>query len=155
MYCSICGTPGIPGLVYCKKCGARVGSSPNENRLSEASFNTLVAGVIAIPIAGIGVVIGLMSVMKNELGFSNEVVIAFALMSFAILLAAEGVLIWLLLSRSGKVKKTEENNQLKEAATQKLLEMPARSELNEPPPGIIEDTTRNLEPVPRRETKTF
>jgi hypothetical protein len=54
--------------------------------------NILVAGILGIPIAGLGVVIGLMSVMK-EMGFRTELIIAFTSLSFLLFLAAETVLV--------------------------------------------------------------
>ena len=73
MFCSNCGKYVGEGLNFCKSCGAKVGSAKSGEVcvLSESAFITLVSGIIAIPIAGLGVVIGLMSEMKQS-GFSNE-----------------------------------------------------------------------------------
>ena len=72
MYCSNCGGEIIENLSYCNHCGRKMTGA---NKLSEASFNTLVAGILAMPIAGVGVLIGLISVMKETLGFGNDVII--------------------------------------------------------------------------------
>lgn len=122
------------------------------NKLSEASLNFLLVGILGIPIAGIGVIIGLMSVMKNELGFSTELIITFVRLSFLMLLAAESVFIWLLISRTRAAKKSGENARPEESVAQGLGQAPAR-ELSEPAHSVTENTTRNLEPV-YHESKT-
>jgi hypothetical protein len=126
--------------------------SPDADKLSESSFNTLLAGVMGIPIAGLGIIIGLMSVMK-QIGFSGELIVAFTLMSFLLLVAAEAVFIRLLLRRTKPVKETADNiqnqAQLNEVVIKGLNATQTRG-LNEPIPSVIENTTRNLEPIPRK-----
>jgi len=152
MYCSGCGTAIIPGLNYCKNCGARVSGAKKDNagKLSESSFNLLVAAVLAIPIAGLGIIIGLMSVMKKELGFSSELIITFVSLSFLLLLISEAALVWLLIQRTKKVIENGENEPLRENAQLNEVMIkglnPAKTrELAEPIPSVIDDTTRSLE----------
>src|SRR4030095_15959889 len=106
MHCSSCGKAVVQALSYCNHCGARVGGTKEHDtgKLSESSLNVLLAGILGIPIAGLGIMIGLMMVMKKELGFGNEVIIAFTLLSFLLLLAAEGVFVWMLIHRARTVK---------------------------------------------------
>ena len=150
MFCSNCGGAVNKELSYCKHCGKKLSGA---GTLSEASFNTLIGSIVGIAIAGIGLIIGLISVMKKEMGFSNEVIIAFAAAAFIIMLAAEGVFIWLLVkhTRKGdqpKVEETFETNRLNQ------VEIKGLSEGNfEPIPTVTEDTTRNLEPVLRETGK--
>lgn len=125
---------------------------PDANKLSEASLNFLLVGILGIPIAGIGVIIGLMSVMKNELGFNNELISLFVAVSFLLLLAAESVFIWLLVSRTRAIKESGENVRPYEAEVKGLGQTQARK-LSEPMRSVTENTTRNLEPV-YRESKT-
>lgn len=155
MYCSSCGKDVIQGVSYCNQCGARV-SSANERdttRLSESSFNTLLAGVMGIPIAGLGIIIGLMSVMKKELGFSKTLIVTFTCLSFLLLLIAEAIFVWLLWSHRRTVHATDDKDQLKVAQTKELGEAPAR-EFAEPVVSVTENTTRTFEPVyNKRKTK--
>ena len=146
MYCSSCGKAVSRGLSFCNQCGTRVGGAqePDAGRLSEASHNFLLAGILGIPIAGVGVLIGLMSVMKKELGFSNELVVAFASLGFLLLLAAEGVFIWTLIHRTRAARETGQE----ESASNVLGEARVR-ELPEPTSFVTESTTRTLEPVLR------
>jgi hypothetical protein len=160
MYCSTCGEIVIQGLNYCKNCGARVsGARVDEaDKLSESSFNLLVAAVLSIPIAGLGIIIGLMSVMKEKLGFSNELIVVFVAGAFLLLLTSETALIWLLIQRSKIVRKTDGASSLKDGAKLPEVEIKGLNaaktrELVEPVPTVIENTTRSLEPV-RREPKT-
>jgi hypothetical protein len=155
MYCSSCGTALIQGLNYCKNCGARVGGAKTDEagKLSESSFNLLVAAVLAIPIVGLGIIIGLMSVMKKELDFDNQMIIVIVSMSFLLLLVSEGVLVWLLIQRTRKVKENAENPPSKDNAQLnevviKGLNAAKTRELVEPPPSVIDETTRHLEPIP-------
>jgi hypothetical protein len=160
MYCSTCGTAVIKGLNYCKNCGARIGGAkPDEaDKLSESSFNLLVAAILSIPIAGLGIIIGLMSVMKEKLGFSNELIIPFIAGAFLLLIVSETALIWLLIQRTKMVKKagddssSKNNAQLQEVVIKGLNAAKTR-ELIEPIPTVTESTTRSLEPV-AREPKT-
>jgi len=158
MYCSSCGSVVVQGLNYCKNCGAKVGEAKERDigALSETSFNTLVSCIVAIPIAGLAMMIGLMAVMK-EIGFSGELMIIFVSVSFLLLAAAEAIFIWLLWSRSRTVKETvADNSQFKEAQLDEVvikgLNEAQALYVSEPIPSIIEDTTRNLEPI-LRETK--
>jgi len=160
MYCSTCGTTIIKGLKFCKNCGARVGAKPDdEGKLSESSFNLLVAAVLSIPIAGLGIIIGLMAVMKDKLGFSSELIITFVAASFFLLLVSEAALIWLLIQRTGKVKETaaddvqsKDRAELPEVVIKGLSEAKTRG-LVEPIPSVVDDTTRNLEPILREPKK--
>lgn len=150
MYCPACGTAVNKDLNYCKNCGARISEKKESsgNQLSEASVNFLIAALLGIPIAGIGLIIGLMSVMKKELDFPNDLIGIVILMSFFLLLAAEAGVIWLLWSRTRVRKETPANPELKEAAKKELSE--ARAEpISQPVSSVTENTTRSFEPVYR------
>lgn len=152
MHCSSCGKAVNQNLSYCKHCGAKISRSNDEGKLSEASLNFILAGILGLPIAGIGVLIGLMSVMKKEIGFGNEIILPFVLLGFLLLMSAEGVFIWLLINRTRLSKETKDNMQLKAVVTKELSERQVR-ELAEPGPSVTENTTRSLDPV-RSETTT-
>jgi hypothetical protein len=160
MYCSTCGSDVIQGLSYCNRCGARTNGAAAEgeaNKLSEASFNILVAGLMGLPIAGLGIIIGLMVVMKQELGFPDPPVMTMVFLSFLLLLIAEGGLIWLLLHHTRKPKKTAADVKLQESATKEFGGARMR-ELGEaqtqdfatPLGSVTENTTRSFEPIYRK-----
>lgn len=151
MYCPSCGKAVKKGVTYCTRCGARADGSREyaAGKLSESSFITLVAGLMGIPIAGLGVVIGLMSAMK-EMGFSKELIIVFMSLGFLLLLAAEAVFIWLLVqNRAGRAdKEMGDNAGLKGVETRELGAAQMR-ELSEPVPSVTESATRPFEAIPR------
>lgn len=160
MYCSTCGAAVLQGLNYCKNCGARIGGAKQEEtgKLSEASFNLLVAAILSIPIAGLGIIIGLMSVMKEKLGFNNELIIAFVGGAFLLLVVSETALIWLMLQRAKIVQKTDDEARPKDNAQLpdvviKGLDAAKTRDLVKPMPTVVEHTTRSLEPI-ARESKT-
>jgi hypothetical protein len=147
----------LPGLSFCKNCGARVGGKKERdgNQLSESSVNFLIAALLGIPIAGIGVIIGLISVMKKELDMPNDVIVIITFLSFSLLLMAEVAFLWLLLSRTKKKKEKEDPYQLNEplnkAATKSLGEAQPQSFVNQAS-SVTENTTRTLE-MAERESK--
>jgi len=125
--------------------------------MSEASFNLLIVALIAVPIAGIGVIIGLMSVMKGELNFKDEMIAIVVLMSFILLLTTEFSLIWLLRHHTKSSKKKDNVQdprpfQIKDVVIKGLPEgnMPG---FTPPMPSVTEHTTRTLDPVPREQSK--
>lgn len=156
MFCSACGASVTPELNYCKRCGVELGGAGKVSvKASESMNEALVLSIVGVTVGGLGVIIGLMAVMKNVIGFSTEVILAITLLSFFLVFVGDAALIWMLLTRARTAKKTAENkNQLKEAAAQKLYEAPAR-ELAEPMPmpSITEHTTRTLDAIPREQKK--
>src|SRR5215217_2530146 len=104
MYCSTCGNSVVEGLIFCNQCGARVLEDKNVGTISQASFNFLVGGLISIPIVGLGIIIGLLTVMKKDLGFDNSMILIITFMSFVLLLITEGALIWLLMHKTKSSK---------------------------------------------------
>jgi hypothetical protein len=153
MFCSTCGNPLSESLVFCNKCGKRVKDAPQNEPggPSEASTNFLIAAMLGIPIAGIGIVIGLISVMKKELDFPNDVILTMAFMGFALLIFAEFGFLYLLVSRT-KFRKAKDQDhpprQLSEAQTKTLAEAQFQN-MAAPPASVTESTTRSFDPVYR------
>ena len=144
MFCQACGNTVNPGLSYCNTCGARIGGEKDgaPGQMSESSFNLLVSAILAIPIAGIGIIIGLLVVMKKELGFRDEVVMSIALMCFVLLLVSEGGLVWLLFHRTRGAKK-EKKAELSPADTRRLPDVVMKG-LNEGQPRTAQDTVSSV-----------
>jgi len=93
----------------------------------------------AVFVFGLGAIIFLMMAMRMVFGPENMgLIIAFTLLSFLIMLAVEGVFVWMLLGRKKSIKE----------AAKELSEAKARS-LPEPVLSVTEHTTRTLEPVDR------
>jgi hypothetical protein len=151
MYCSTCGKPVTAGLSYCNHCGARLGGGKSAGANQTELFpESLVWAIVSVFVVGLGGTIGLMAVMKDA-AFQPGVIISLTLLSFALMLAVEGVLVWLLLGRrkSEKVSaKQEAKAQLEATATRELGVVETRA-LPEPVASVTDHTTRTLEPVYR------
>jgi hypothetical protein len=153
MYCASCGKDIVEGLRFCNRCGAQIGDDTDPNALAESSFNALVGALLTIPIVGIGLILGLLVVMKRELGFADDAVMVVVFLSFLLLTAAEGGFIWLMLSRTRRKKKKVMSDvagqpQLNEASTKTLSEGQPLG-FGEAAPSVTEHTTRTLDPVRR------
>jgi hypothetical protein len=130
MYCSSCGAEVLPNLTYCKHCGFRL------SRVNAVKPETLAAMIAAVFVLGLGAIILLLMALKMVFPERENMglIIFFTLISFLMMLAVEGVFVWMLLRR----KKND-----KEAA--KELEVAQARVLPEAMPSVTENTTRSLE----------
>ena len=144
MYCLSCGSTISLGTVYCNRCGAKV---PNDLSSSNNEIaNSLVWAIIAGFVFGIGVIIGLMAVMKEVVGFEYGPIMAIAFLCFFLLFIIEGVLLSMLIGSRKEKKDKAEPVQLPNRATKELEE--ARQQMiNEPVASVTEGTTRTFQPV--------
>jgi hypothetical protein len=148
MYCSTCGGAVAAGLSYCNHCGARLSAAKGDDvtRVAKVPSESLVWAIVGVFVVGLGCMIGLMAVMKEEFNANIGLVIFFALLVFLLMLVVEGVFISLLVGRRGDVKRVKNPEQMKEQTTNELNVAPARV-LSEPVPSVTEHTTRAFEPV--------
>ena len=100
MYCSSCGSALTPNLVYCNKCGARVASNEGELQKSDIAPEFLVGAMITLFVFGLGVMIGLMAVMKRGVGFDPPIILAITMLCFSLLFLIETILIFFLFRAS-------------------------------------------------------
>ncbi len=142
MFCSACGVAVAQGLSYCNYCGAKLN---DERQPGELRPETLVFGMLATFIFGIGAIIALMAVMKNALDMPIPEIVPFAGISFFLMLVLEGVFIGLLLQRT-RLRKPAGNPRLPEKNTKELDSVPHHA-LPEPVPSVTEHTTRAFDPV--------
>ena len=150
MYCSSCGVAVTPGLSYCNQCGAKLSGAKDDGiTKSEVKPETLVGAIVTVFIVGFVAIIFLMMAMKMVFGPENlHLVISFTLLSFLIMLAVEGVFIWMLFNRTKSPKQSSDSGQRKDQTTQELNETEPRA-LPEPALSITDHTTRTLEKVDR------
>ena len=101
MYCSSCGVAVAPGLSYCNFCGEQLAGAKRDRltKSPEVKPETLVAAMVFTFVFGLGAITVLMGVMKAVLHFEVGPILAFALLSFLIMLLLEGVIIRLLFRR--------------------------------------------------------
>jgi hypothetical protein len=104
---------------------------------------------VSVFVVGLGGTIGLMAVMKDARTFEPGLIIGLSLLSFAAMLAVEGVLVYLLLSRRSSAKEAGEKSKLKAASPVRELGSANEHALPEPSLSVIDHTTRTLEPAYR------
>jgi len=114
---------------------------------SELFPESLVWAIVTVFIVGLGGNIGLMAVMKDG-NFDPKLILGSTLLSLLVMLAVEGVLIGLLLSRKRGTKQPGVITEPEGKATKELAG-PEKRRLTEPPLSVTEQTTRTLEPVYR------
>ena len=154
MYCSTCGGAVAPSLSYCNHCGARL-SGPGadaEHKPAELFPDSLVWAIVSVFVVGLGGTIGLMAVMKDARTFDPGLIIGLSLLSFVAMLAVEGVLVYLLLSRRSGAKEAGEKSKLKASPVRELESANERA-LPEPSLSVTDHTTRTLEPAHRDRTR--
>ena len=148
MYCSSCGVAVAQGLSYCNYCGAKLNGVKGEsvNKSSEVKPELLVSAMAGVFILGLVAITMLIGMMKVVLGLNVGQVLAFALLSFLIMLSLEGVFVSLLLRRKRGTEEAGDTMRLKVQATRELDAAQARA-LPEPLPSVTEHTTRTFDPV--------
>jgi uncharacterized paraquat-inducible protein A len=145
MYCSSCGAAVTSSLSYCNRCGTELKAKQHSPmNLSEVSLQSIVWAIASVTIVGLGIVIGMMAVMKEVLHFHDGLIIAFSLLSFLSFLGVDFVFIWVLLRSRAGAKETNGASQDKHVTRRGLDEAQARA-LPEPALSVTEHTTRTLE----------
>jgi hypothetical protein len=144
MYCSSCGTSITHGLAYCNHCGGKLIQAQTSLAQTQLFPDSLIWAIVSVFIVGLGAIMGLMALMKAELHFDIGIILFITLLSFALMTAIEGVLVWLLISRS-RVRKTAGEIDQKQKNTSELSEAPVRQ--LQPVPSVTEEPTRTFEPV--------
>ena len=148
MYCSSCGSAVSPSLDYCNRCGAKLGGVRGEGaaKPAEVSPEYLVRAIVFVFVFGLGAIIALLAVMRKVFDFNPGLIIAFTLLSFALMTAVEAVFVWMLLRRTGVAKQAGDAGPSKKWTTSELDAARAR-ELPEPVPSVTEHTTRAFDPL--------
>jgi len=146
MYCSSCGVAVTQGLSYCNYCGAKLSGAKIESisKSPEVRPESLVGAMVFTFVFGLGAITMLVGMMKAVLHLEVGVILAFALLSFLVMLSLEGVFIRLLLRR--KAEKLSNTVLLNGRSTNELDASHAGA-LPEPLPSVTEHTTRAFDPI--------
>jgi hypothetical protein len=149
MYCSSCGVAVAQGLSYCNYCGAKLNGVKGETHIKspEVKPELLVSSMVILFVFGLVAITMLMGMMKAVLNFNVGQIMAFAMLSFLIMLSIEGVLVRLLFRRKRGPEESGDAVQLKGQATKELYAAQARGR-PEPVPSVTEHTTRAFESIP-------
>src|SRR5215510_14280659 len=138
MYCSSCGVAVAQNLSYCNHCGASL-SRARDVKSSEVKPALLVPAMVFLFVFGL-IAITMMTGVMHELGFNVGQILAFAVLSFLMMLGLEGVFVSLLFRRQ---RRNDEGEmvKLKERATNELNAAHAPA-LPDTVPSVAEHTTR-------------
>jgi len=149
MYCSSCGVAVAQGLSYCNYCGEKLNGVKGDAHLKspEVKPELLVSSMVVVFVLGLVAITMLMGVLKAVLNLDVGQILAFAFLSFLIMLSIEGVLVRLLFRRKPGPEKAADGVLLKGQATKELNAAPDLV-LPEPVPSVTEHTTRAFEPIP-------
>lgn len=146
MYCSSCGKTVVSGLTYCNQCGAKLVGAQNQVTVhTDYGTDALIWAIVGVFVGGIGVLIGLLAVMKKELQFDLPFLLFFSMLTFALMTAIEAVFVWMLFSRNRAANRARELA-MKQTVTKELDAAHGRM-LAEPIPSVTEHTTRAFDPV--------
>jgi hypothetical protein len=145
MYCSSCGVAVASSLTYCNHCGAKLNSEKADSliKTTEIRFESfLISTMTALFVMGLVAISVLIGVMKAVLHFDFGPLIGFALLSFLILVALEGVILSRLFRLSGRTDR--EGIKASETHITKELEAQSRGILD-PVSSVTDHTTRTLD----------
>jgi len=154
MFCSTCGVAVPDSLSYCNHCGARL-STPNSDKVAtsrQVSPELIVGAMVTIFIFGLLAMAVLLGVMKTALNLELGQILAFAVLSFLLLVSIEGVFVLLLFRRNREAKEPA-TKELEKHATKELAE-PQVQALREPLTSVTDHTTRAFEPLYPNQKKT-
>src|SRR5262252_9927678 len=113
MYCSSCGVAVAQNLTYCNFCGAKLNDEKSNKPLKpdelryEAFLMTMMVSLFVFGLVAITMFAGVMKVMLN---FDFGPLVAFATLSFLIMIALEGVLISRLFRRKRKADESDQRS---------------------------------------------
>lgn len=148
MYCSSCGAAVAQGLSYCNLCGAKLSGAKIDgaSKSTETLPESLIWAIVSVFVVGLGVIMGLMAMLKELLNLNVGIILAAGALVFLLLVAIEAVLIWQLISRTSAAKAAGDSKRQKDQTTKELDAAQARA-LPEPLPSVTEHTTRSFEPL--------
>ena len=154
MYCQSCGKEVNSGLSFCNFCGFRLNEPKHDpGALTQTSFNLLVGAAVGIPEIGLGIIIAIMAVMKNGLGFHDDMIAGVILLTFLLLFIAEIGMLFMMISRTKKQKAPQESVSIDSKPVHAIDDGVFKG-LNassfDGVPSVTEHTTRTLDAVYRK-----
>jgi len=154
MFCPACGVALSQQMKYCNRCGSQLLTTKEaaDVKLSEKRLREEMIDIFWVTVFGLGLILGGMALIKNFLRLSDWILIAYMIISSTAFTINFGLSLWQIrrLARiaeevRGRVRAAQvDAPQLSSAAgegAQKLM------------PSVTENTTRNLEQIPRAEVQ--
>lgn len=153
MFCSFCGTESTPGLNYCNRCGASLGTQELATTgvgLAKPTFILSICATLITLFGFLALILGAVELARNE--FGKDPVMLMIMMGMLTILVVDIMLIRQV-SRlvsasigSGGLKQPKPLGQPKQTSRQ----LNARPD---PVPSVTENTTRTFEPVYRERNR--
>jgi hypothetical protein len=147
MYCSSCGVAVAQNLTYCNFCGAKLNDEKSDSlvKTTELRYESFVMAVmVGLFVFGVVAISILLGVVKSVLHFDFGPLMAFAFLSFLIMIVLEGVLV----SRLFRRKPNTADSSSKSPPIHITKELAAQSRLaSEPVSSVTDHTTRTLDPI--------
>jgi hypothetical protein len=149
MYCPSCGVAVAKGLSYCNYCGAKLNGATSDDvvKSPEIKPELVMSAMVVVFVFGLVAITMLIGVMKSVLALNAGQILAFAMLSFLIMLFLEGVFLRLLFRRNNRGAKPAGDTEPLERHTTKALDAARARALPEPVPSVTENTTRTFEPI--------
>ena len=144
MYCSGCGSPITPGLSFCNRCGTGLRErSERGDSKSTAAIAALVAAMVLVALATMGLMLGGPIALKREGGFGEELIVLFMFLIFFTSAVTE----IFLYRQLGRLTTTTSQPLALPTPVAMPTEFRAPQPLSlaEPAPSVTENTTRTLE----------
>jgi hypothetical protein len=148
MFCSSCGVAVTKGLSFCNYCGAKLPSTETGLDFQEVKPGLLVSAMAGIFVLGLPGIAFIIFMLNAALRLDPQQTMAFAWVTFLLLVALEAVFLFLLLRGKGRKDENREIDQFKGPQTREL-EMKHAGALSEPIPSVTEHTTRAFDAIPR------
>ena len=151
MYCERCGKQIDDALNFCNACGAQLKKEKSEQ---QSVLNTMITALIVVCTAGLGVLVGLMAILLNNLP-NPEPAVILAIFYLATLF---GIVFMIMRQVSklidAKLKGKETDFESPRRREEPLVQLPpkttAQLEDYRQPASVVENTTRTLDEVPLR-----
>ena len=152
MFCPTCGVALSQHLKYCNRCGAQLATTTEAVvKKAEKRLDEYLDGLFWITVFGLGLILGGIALMQ-KLQVGSGLMITYLVMSSAAFL----VNFWLSLREVFRITRSSKEpkgaDRLEQLSTSELGPMNAQAVL-EPAPSITENTTRELESIPKEKVR--
>ncbi|HEY8562279.1 MAG TPA: hypothetical protein VIL74_18025 [Pyrinomonadaceae bacterium] len=150
MFCAACGSAINDKLNYCKNCGAKI--AKEEEETPSSMMNNLLTSVTFVALGGLGILVGLSTVLLKN-GFDHKGIMVIA----ALYLFALSGICYMLLSQLPKLIDAKLNRKPAEPPAAETYQPPQLfakttaqlEEQREPIMSVTDHTTRTFDKVPR------
>ena len=151
MYCERCGKQIDNALNFCNACGAQLKQEKSEQ---QSVLNMMITALIVVCTAGLGVLVGLMAILLNNLPNPEPA----GILAIFYLATLFGIVFMIMRQVSklidAKLKGKETDFESPRRREEPLVQLPpkttAQLEDYRQPASVVENTTRTLDEVPLR-----